>query len=94
VARLDDPAACFPLGGLGFQVDLFAANADVRRQIVVADQLTDGGVVIRLVQTDALRLLRNVVKNVDDRLSSRAGLVSLRASLLIFGESGSAPRFR
>ena len=58
VAGLDDPAACFPLGVVGLEVDLLAARADVRRELVVADQLADLSVVICLVQTDALRLLR------------------------------------
>jgi len=57
VAGLDDPAACFPLGVVGLEVDLLAACADVRRELVVADQLADLSVVICLVQTDALRLL-------------------------------------
>jgi hypothetical protein len=58
VAGLDDPAACFPLGVVGLEVDLFAACADVRRELVINDQLADSGVVVRLVQADALRLLR------------------------------------
>jgi hypothetical protein len=57
VAGLDDPAACFPLGVVGLQVDLLAACTDVRRELVVADQLADFSVVICLIQADALRLL-------------------------------------
>jgi hypothetical protein len=57
MARLDDPAACFPLGVLGLLLDLLAACADVRREVVINDQLADLGVVVRLVQADALRLL-------------------------------------
>lgn len=58
VARLDDPAACFPLGVLCLQLDLLAACADVRRERVGTDQLTDLSVVICPIQADALRLLR------------------------------------
>jgi hypothetical protein len=65
VAGLDDPAACFPLGVVGLQVDLLTVCADVRRERVVADQLADFSVVIRLVQTDALRVLWGRLRPLD-----------------------------
>src|SRR5271170_6519223 len=65
VAGLDDPAACFPLGVLRLLLDLLAACADVRRELVVADQLADFGVVIGLVQADALRLLGRRLRALD-----------------------------
>lgn len=57
VAGLDDPAAGLPLGILRLLLDLLAACADVRRELVVADQLADFSAVICPVQADALRLL-------------------------------------
>jgi hypothetical protein len=72
VAGLDDPAACFPLGVVGLEVDLLAARADVRRELVVADQLADLSVVICLVQTDALRLLRGRCRSLDRDRVERA----------------------
>lgn len=57
MASLDDPAACFPFGVLSLLLDLLAACADVRRERVVTNQLADFGVVIRLVQADALWVL-------------------------------------
>ena len=55
VARFDDPAPGAPAGGADLLSDLLAARTDVRRQLVVADQLADLGVVVGLVQADALR---------------------------------------
>jgi len=55
VARFDDPAVCLPVGVGGFEVDLFAAGANVRRQLVVDDEAAAVGVVERLVQAQALR---------------------------------------
>jgi len=55
VARFDDPAACFPVGVGGFEVDLFAAGADVRGEFVVDDEVVGVGVVERLVEAQTLR---------------------------------------
>ena len=41
VAGLGDPAARPPVGVELLQVDLLAASSDVRRQVVVAEQLAD-----------------------------------------------------
>jgi hypothetical protein len=54
---LDDPASGAPARRVYLFGDLLAACADVRREVVVTDQLADFGVVIRLVQADALGLL-------------------------------------
>jgi hypothetical protein len=86
VAGLDDPAACFPLGVLRLLLDLLAASADVWREIVVADQLTDGAVVIRLVETDALRLLRRRLRPLDrdrvERALQQLVIVAVRAVVI------------
>jgi hypothetical protein len=55
VARFDDPAARLPVGVGGLEVDLFAAGADVRRELVVADEVADLGVVVGPVEAEALR---------------------------------------
>lgn len=65
VGRLDDPASCTPAGGANLLGDLLAARADVRRQLVVADQLTDLSVVVGLVQADALRRLGRRLRALD-----------------------------
>lgn len=72
VAGLDDPAACFPLGVAGLQLDLLAACADVRREPVVANQLTDFSVVICPVQADALRMLGGRLRALDRDRVQRA----------------------
>jgi hypothetical protein len=86
VAGLDDPAAGFPLGIVGLLLDLLAACADVRRELVITDQLTDGGVVIRLVQTDALRLLRRWWRSLDrdrvERALQQLVVVAVRAVVI------------
>ncbi len=83
MAGLDDPAACFPLGVVGLEVDLFAACADVRRELVINDQLADLGVVIRLVQADTLRLLRGRLGPLDrdrvERALQQIVIVAVRA---------------
>src|SRR2546427_11866060 len=56
MAGFDDPAAGAPAGGAGFELDLFAARADVRGEPVLADQLARVGVVVGAVEADALRL--------------------------------------
>ena len=55
MARFDDPAARFPVGVADLEVDLFAAGADVRRELVVDGEAAAFGVVERLVQAEALR---------------------------------------
>jgi hypothetical protein len=72
VARFDDPAACLPVGVCGLEVDLFAAGADVRRELVVADEATDVGVVERLVQAQALRRFRGRLGTLDRDRVERA----------------------
>ena len=57
MAGLDDPAARFPAGGAGFELDLVTARADVRRESVLADQLERVGVVVGPVEADTLRPL-------------------------------------
>jgi hypothetical protein len=57
VASLDHPATGTPAGDANLFGDLLATSTDVRRQLVGGDQLADLGVVICLVQADALRLL-------------------------------------
>ena len=54
VAGLDDPAAGAPAGGADLVGGLLAAGADVRRQLVVSDELADLGVVVGLVEAEAL----------------------------------------
>jgi hypothetical protein len=54
---LNDPASGAPARRVDLLFDLLAACADVRREVIVADQLTDLGVVVCLVQADALRVL-------------------------------------
>jgi hypothetical protein len=54
---LDHPASGAPARRVDLLGDLLAASADVRRQVVAADQLADLGVVVCLVQADALRVL-------------------------------------
>ena len=86
VARLDDPAAGFPLGVVGLQVDLLAACTDVRRELVAAEQLADLGVVVRLVQADALRLLRGRFGPLDrdrvERALQQLVVVAVRAVVI------------
>lgn len=65
VASLHDPAARPPLGVVRLQVDLLAACADVRRELVGGDGRADFGVVVGLVQADALRLLFSRLRALD-----------------------------
>ena len=55
MAGFDDPAAGAPARRADLLGDLFAARPDVRRELVVADELADLGVVVGLDETDALR---------------------------------------
>ena len=86
MARLDDPAAGFPLGVVGLLLDLLAACAYVRRELVINDQLTDFGVVIRLVQADALRVLRGRFGPLDrdrvERALQQLVIVAVRAVVI------------
>jgi hypothetical protein len=69
VRGLDDPAPGAPAGSAHLLGDLFAAGADVRRELVVAEQLANLGVVVGLVQADALRRLGRRIRTLDrDRL--------------------------
>ena len=55
VACLDDPAAGAPAGRSDLLGDLLAAGADVRRELVLADEVADVGVVVGLVEAEPLR---------------------------------------
>ena len=57
VTGLDHPAAGLPVGAHGLEVNLFLAGADVRRQLVLGDQLAGLAVIVGLIQADALRRL-------------------------------------
>jgi hypothetical protein len=72
VAGFGDPASGSPVRVAGFEVDLLAAGADVRRQLVAGDQVADFGVVIGLVQAQALRLLRGRFGTLDRNRIQRA----------------------
>lgn len=72
MAGLEDPASGAPPGGAQLVGDLLAAGADVRREVVVIDQLADFGVVVGLVQAEALRLLFGRLRALDrDRVKRR-----------------------
>jgi hypothetical protein len=46
---LDDPSSCAPVGVVDLGLDLFAAGADVGREVVVGDQMADFAVVVGAV---------------------------------------------
>lgn len=54
VTCLDHPATCSPVGVALLEVDLLSASSDVRRQVVVAEQIADGGEVVGLVEAEPL----------------------------------------
>lgn len=58
VRRFDDPAACAPAGDVELVRDLLAAGADVRRELIVGDEIVGLGVVVGLVEAEALRVRR------------------------------------
>jgi hypothetical protein len=72
MAGLDDPAPGAPAGSENLLGDLLAAGADVRRQLIVSDQVADFGVVVGLVQAEALRLLRGWFGTLDRDRVQRA----------------------
>jgi hypothetical protein len=72
VAGLDDPAPGAPAGSENLLGDLLATGADVRRQLVVGDEVADFGVVIGLVQAEALRSLRGRFGSLDRDRVQRA----------------------
>jgi hypothetical protein len=72
VARFDDPAACLPVGVAGLEVDLFAAGADVRRELVVDDEATGLGIVERLVEAQPLWRFRGRLGTLDRDRVERA----------------------
>jgi hypothetical protein len=86
VAGLNDPASGAPSGGAKLVLDLLAAGADVRCQLVVIDQIADFGVVVGLVQADALRLLGGRLRALDrDRVERRLQqlvIVAVRALVI------------
>ena len=55
VTCLDDPPAGFPVGVVGFEIDLFSASTDVGLEALGEHQFADVGVVIAAVETQALR---------------------------------------
>ena len=55
MAGLDDPAAGAPARRADLFGDLLAAGTDVRRELVVADEVADFGVVVGPVEAEALR---------------------------------------
>jgi hypothetical protein len=59
VGGLDDPAAGAPAWGADLVGDLFAAGADVRRELVRADEVADVCVVVGPVEAEALGSLRS-----------------------------------
>ena len=86
MGRFDDPASGAPAGCADLLGDLFAARTDVWRQLVVADQLADFGVVVGLVQADALRLLRGRLGTLDrdrvQRALQQLVVVAVRALMI------------
>ena len=86
VAGLDDPASGAPPGGAELVLDLLAAGADVRREVVVIDQIADLGVVVGLVQADALRSLGGRLRALDrDRVErglQQLVIVAVRALMI------------
>ena len=72
MAGLDDPASGSPAGGVDLVGDLFAAGADVRGELVVADEVADFGVVVGPVEAEALWLLRGRLGALDRDRVERA----------------------
>ena len=58
MAGLDDPASGAPARGTDLLGDLLAAGADVRGELVAGHEVTDFGVVVGLVEAEALRCFR------------------------------------
>jgi hypothetical protein len=54
VAGFDDPASGAPTRRAEFLCDLLAAGADVRRELVVVDEVADLAVVVGAIEADAL----------------------------------------
>jgi hypothetical protein len=72
VGGLDYPPAGAPAGGASFLLDLLAAGADVRREVVVGDDLAGLLVVVCLVQANTLRRLGRWLWPLDrDRVERR-----------------------
>jgi hypothetical protein len=57
VGRLDDPASGAPAGCAGFEFDLLAAGADVRRVAVLDRECVHRRRVVAAVEAQPLRLL-------------------------------------
>jgi hypothetical protein len=55
MAGLDDPAAGAPAWGTELELDLFAAAADVRRELARGDEVADDRVVEGAVEAQPLR---------------------------------------
>ena len=72
VGRFHDPASGAPARDVELVGDLFAAGADVRRELVADDELVALGVVVGLVKAEALWRLRGRLGPVDrDRVERR-----------------------
>jgi hypothetical protein len=61
-----------PAGSGHLLLDLLAAGADVRRELVVAEEVANLGVVVGLVQADALRRLGRRIRTLDRDRFQRA----------------------
>ena len=72
VAGLNDPAPGAPGGVADLVGDLLAARADVRRQVVAVDERAGLGVVVGLVEAEALRSALGRLGTLDrDRVERR-----------------------
>ena len=65
VAGLDDPASGAPAWGTDLFGDLLAAGADMRGELVVAEEVADFGVVVGLVEAEPLRRFRGRLGTLD-----------------------------
>ncbi len=68
----DDPPPGAPAGSVSLLLDLLATRADVRGEVIVGEQVADLGVVIGLVQADAVWLLGRGVGPLDRDRVQRA----------------------
>ncbi len=93
MAGLDDPASGAPVGVALALLDLFAAGADVWRQVVLADELANVFVVIGLVEADALRRLLGRFGALDrDRVERRLQQLVIVAVRALVVEPDRDPR--
>jgi hypothetical protein len=72
VGRFDDPASSSPPRDVELVGDLLAASADVRRELVFDGEVVALGVVVGLVEAEALWRLRGRLRSLDwDRVERR-----------------------